>query len=112
MDGAEFAVDVMGKMNVDFGGPFSTKSLWGGKLVDNIVGVDSVDFLLKNNNEEESSMGGKVEEVASSGERARILLLIETCLPGSIGSGGVYDFEGEEVEEEEEEDVKGALLQR
>ncbi|GMI24201.1 hypothetical protein TrCOL_g8506 [Triparma columacea] len=111
MDGAEFAVDVMGKMNVDFGAPFSTKSLWGGKLVDNIVGVDSVDFLLKNNNEEESSMGGKVEEVASSGERARILLLIETCLPGSIGSGGVYDFEGEEVEEEEEEDVKGALLQ-
>ena len=57
MDGAEFAVDVMGKMNVDFGAPFSTKSLWGGKLVDNIVGVDSVDFLLKNNNEELGESG-------------------------------------------------------
>ena len=110
MDGAEFIVDVRGKINVDYNAPFSTNSFWGGKLVEDIVGVDAVDFLLKNNNEREESVGGKVEEVASSGERARILLLIETCLPGSIGGGGVYDLEGVEGGGDVE-DVRGALLQ-
>ena len=43
------------------------------------MGIDVVDFLLLNNKATEA---GKVEETASSGERARILLAIETCLPG------------------------------
>ena len=61
-------------------------------------GVDAIDFILHHNknymddsldamNQEQksvSSRGGKVDVVASSGEKARILLAIECELPGSI----------------------------
>jgi len=60
------------------------------------IGVDIADFLLllKNNdngiNTPENRMGttrgGKIEQVGSSGEKSRVLLAIETALPGSIGS--------------------------
>ena len=55
------------------------------------VGVDVVDFLLlheKNTNEDSSpnARGGSLDQVGSSGEKSRILLAIETALPGSIGS--------------------------
>jgi DNA repair protein RecN (Recombination protein N) len=44
--------------------------------------VDDAFFLLENSGEE----GGRVHEVASSGEKARLLLAIESSLPGSIGA--------------------------
>ena len=63
------------------------------------VGVDIADFLLlhqKTNggdgsevgtlSENETQHGGNIEQVGSSGEKSRILLAIETALPGSIGS--------------------------
>ena len=65
------------------------------------LGVDSVDFTLINQNGEHkdtntipskihamnsSKNKGKLELVASSGEKARILLAIETQLPGSVGA--------------------------
>ncbi|EED92241.1 predicted protein [Thalassiosira pseudonana CCMP1335] len=56
------------------------------------VGVDLVDFLLlhqKSNTGgqiDESQRGGNIEQVGSSGEKSRVLLAIETALPGSIGS--------------------------
>jgi DNA repair ATPase RecN len=64
------------------------------------VGVDVVDFLLlhqKNNNVTNGSrslsedrvvlhQGGSIEQVGSSGEKSRVLLAIETALPGSIGA--------------------------
>jgi DNA repair protein RecN (Recombination protein N) len=61
------------------------------------LGVDSIDFLLlhgstnesdgvKDTVEKSSNKGGKVDVVASSGEKARILLAIECELPGSIGA--------------------------
>lgn len=55
------------------------------------LGVDIVDFLLlheKNTNEDSNSndRGGSLDQVGSSGEKSRILLAIETALPGSIGS--------------------------
>ncbi len=66
-----------------------------------VLGVDSVEFLLlhqgseiemsegedivKSSNEENCiSRGGKLELVGSSGEKARILLAIETDIPGSM----------------------------
>ena len=60
-----------------------------------ILGVDSIDFLLlhgKVNGDSNPSVnnsrekGGKLDVVASSGEKARILLAIECELPGSIGA--------------------------
>ena len=70
-----------------------------------ILGVDSVDFLLSNQNNKRNNISGedeghdgvntdledtqgigKLEQVASSGEKARILLAIETELPGSVGA--------------------------
>uniref|UniRef100_A0A7S3DWW3 DNA repair protein RecN n=1 Tax=Entomoneis paludosa TaxID=265537 RepID=A0A7S3DWW3_9STRA len=71
------------------------------------VGVDEVDFYLfhndnnsgntatsrmKQNAKKAGQRGGKLESVASSGERARILLAIECSIPGSIralSNGGV-----------------------
>ena len=59
------------------------------------LGIDSIDFLLLHgtSNEahavktkESSNKGGQVDVVASSGEKARILLAIECELPGSIGA--------------------------
>jgi len=61
------------------------------------LGVDSIDFLLLHDTTDEagagritaeksSTKGGKVDVVASSGEKARILLAIECELPGSIGA--------------------------
>jgi DNA repair ATPase RecN len=61
------------------------------------LGVDSIDFLLlhgltndsdgvRDTAEKSSNKGGKVDVVASSGEKARILLAIECELPGSIGA--------------------------
>ncbi|KAL3807668.1 hypothetical protein ACHAXA_000314 [Cyclostephanos tholiformis] len=51
------------------------------------VGVDIAEFQLihqKSSNGREN--GGSIEQVGSSGEKSRILLAIETALPGSIGS--------------------------
>lgn len=61
------------------------------------IGVDVADFLLlhqKTNGDsdkvaiptEEAAKGGNIEQVGSSGEKSRLLLAIETALPGSIGS--------------------------
>jgi len=51
-----------------------------------VVNLDTADFFLKNNNADgrQKDEWGKVEEIASSGERARLLLLIETVLPGAV----------------------------
>jgi DNA repair ATPase RecN len=69
------------------------------------LGVDSVDFLLLHGTSAEEShqtaatakgefartndKGGKVDTMASSGEKARILLAIECELPGSIGAANL-----------------------
>lgn len=63
------------------------------------LGVDLVDFFLLHKNDDNSMMiatgdesetdqgqGGRIELVGSSGEKSRVLLAIETVLPGSIGS--------------------------
>lgn len=54
------------------------------------LGVDVVDLLLFHNKvnggANESKRGGNIEQVGSSGEKSRVLLAIETCLPGSIGA--------------------------
>eukprot|EP00986_Skeletonema_menzelii_P007312 scaffold2849_cov150-Skeletonema_menzelii.AAC.9 len=54
------------------------------------LGVDVVDLLLfhneANGGANESKRGGNIEHVGSSGEKSRVLLAIETCLPGSIGA--------------------------
>ncbi len=111
MEGAEFSVSVRRKEGAAYMKEEDTESrtksdgLWGGQVSEGLVGVDYVDFLLRNNNKAKNnsnrgaSAWGKVEEVASSGERARILLLIETCLPGSIGSSSV-------VQQDDEEDLE------
>ena len=54
------------------------------------VGVDIAEFLLLHkksaNGDNEDIRGGNIEQVGSSGEKSRVLLAIETALPGSIGS--------------------------
>ena len=54
------------------------------------LGVDVADLLLFHNEvnggTNESKRGGNIEQVGSSGEKSRVLLAIETCLPGSIGA--------------------------
>lgn len=51
------------------------------------VGVDIADFqLIHRKNANGSKNGGSIEQVGSSGEKSRVLLAIETALPGSIGS--------------------------
>eukprot|EP00581_Thalassiosira_minuscula_P005651 CAMPEP_0183740896 /NCGR_PEP_ID=MMETSP0737-20130205/60760_1 /TAXON_ID=385413 /ORGANISM="Thalassiosira miniscula, Strain CCMP1093" /LENGTH=808 /DNA_ID=CAMNT_0025976067 /DNA_START=36 /DNA_END=2462 /DNA_ORIENTATION=- len=65
------------------------------------IGVDIADFLLlhkkgvngdsdkaamPSDNARNTAHGGKIEQVGSSGEKSRVLLAIETALPGSIGS--------------------------
>jgi DNA repair ATPase RecN len=53
------------------------------------LGVDIADFLLlhqKSSNNSVSETGGNIDQVGSSGEKSRVLLAIETCLPGSIGT--------------------------
>jgi len=60
-----------------------------------IVGIDEVDFYLfhgdrrkingsPNGTKHQNLRGGKLEQVASSGERARILLAMECAVPGAI----------------------------
>jgi len=54
-----------------------------------ILGLDSADFVLyrrKQLDDGTSEIQGRVHEVASSGEKARILLAIECALPGSVGA--------------------------
>jgi len=51
-----------------------------------ILGVDSVDFVLVHGDSTRNRKEGKVHEIASSGEKARILLAIECGLPGSVGA--------------------------
>lgn len=66
-----------------------------------ILGVDTIDFLLLHRqintingsiprkyggDEKDDERGGNLDVVGSSGEKARILLAIETDLPGSIGA--------------------------
>eukprot|EP00550_Attheya_septentrionalis_P005935 CAMPEP_0198290640 /NCGR_PEP_ID=MMETSP1449-20131203/8430_1 /TAXON_ID=420275 /ORGANISM="Attheya septentrionalis, Strain CCMP2084" /LENGTH=807 /DNA_ID=CAMNT_0043989167 /DNA_START=219 /DNA_END=2642 /DNA_ORIENTATION=- len=63
---------------------------------DSTIGLDSVDFLLQHlgnaaeiegeNVRRPKQRGGKIETIASAGEKARILLAIETDLPGSVGA--------------------------
>jgi len=54
------------------------------------LGVDVADLLIFHNKvngvANESRRGGNIEQVGSSGEKSRVLLAIETCLPGSIGA--------------------------
>jgi len=54
------------------------------------LGVDVADLLIFHNKvngvSNESRRGGYIEQVGSSGEKSRVLLAIETCLPGSIGA--------------------------
>ena len=61
------------------------------------LGIDTVDFLLQhqtvndegelpNTNGRDTARGGKLESIGSAGEKARILLAIETELPGSVGA--------------------------
>ncbi|KAL9180449.1 hypothetical protein ACHAXT_008419 [Thalassiosira profunda] len=56
------------------------------------VGVDTSDFLLLHQKvngdagKDQTAKGGNIEQVGSSGEKSRVLLAIETALPGSIGS--------------------------
>ena len=51
-------------------------------------GVDSVDFILIHAGKQtgEDSRRGLVHQVASSGEKARLLLALECALPGSVGA--------------------------
>lgn len=58
------------------------------------LGIDSVDFLLQHqsskgdkgvNGDVGTARDGKLETIGSAGEKARILLAIETELPGSVG---------------------------
>jgi len=51
-----------------------------------ILGVDSVDFVLVHGASTRNRKQGNVHEIASSGEKARILLAIECGLPGSVGA--------------------------
>ena len=65
------------------------------------LGVDVVDFVLLHRNVPNESdgasqaKGGNVEKVGSSGEKSRLLLAIESVLPGSIGTicsnAGAFD---------------------
>jgi DNA repair ATPase RecN len=90
-----------------------------GDIAAGSLGVDAVDFVLSHNsnghnaivlseNESETSpapyQGGKLENVASSGEKARILLAIECEIPGSVSSlcGGITA--ASKTGEQEEED--------
>ena len=55
------------------------------------LGVDVADLLLFHNSKvnggnDDSKRGGNIEQVGSSGEKCRILLSLETCLPGAIGA--------------------------
>ena len=62
------------------------------------VGIDSVDFMLNNVGAGGGNLRqGSIDAIASSGEKARILLAIECALPGSVGaacsSANVYSNE-------------------
>jgi DNA repair protein RecN (Recombination protein N) len=51
------------------------------------LGVDIAEFhLIHQKSSNGGENGGSIEQVGSSGEKSRILLAIETALPGSIGS--------------------------
>lgn len=51
------------------------------------IGVDIVEFQLMHKKSANGDVnGGAIEQVGSSGEKSRVLLAIETALPGSIGS--------------------------
>lgn len=57
------------------------------------LGIDSVDFILTHRNlgqevneSNNNQSRGNLEVIASSGEKARLLLAIETDLPGSVGA--------------------------
>ncbi len=86
------------------------------------LGIDTVDFLLQhqtvndegelpNTNGRDTARGGKLESIGSAGEKARILLAIETELPGSVGAlcrsglptlvdGGGDEWDDTDVQEE------------
>lgn len=55
-----------------------------------LLGVDAVQFLLLDQKRPDGrgrqQRGGNIDQVGSSGEKSRILLAIETTLPGSIGA--------------------------
>ena len=78
------------------------------------IGVDGVDFMIYHNIDNKvngrdpqpqsssSSRGGKIDVVASSGEKARILLAIECEIPGSVRAlCGTSSSKSDSKEEEE-----------
>lgn len=77
LDDAEFQAIVSASRSCDDPSAFSSSAP---------IGLDTVDFLLIRKNEQAGDKGGKVDEVASSGEKARLLLAIECALPGSVGA--------------------------
>jgi DNA repair ATPase RecN len=80
------------------------------------IGVDGVDFMIYHNRNNKvngqdpqpqsssssSSRGGKIDVVASSGEKARILLAIECEIPGSVRALCGTAFSKSDGQEEEE----------
>ena len=74
------------------------------------LGVDEVDFYLlhedmttqnngSNGARADRQIGGKIESVASSGEKARVLLAIECEVPGSISASSRESLVGDEQEQ-------------
>lgn len=58
------------------------------------TGIDGVDFYLlhsRKSTQGDTERGGKLHEVASSGEKARLLLAMECELPGSVGASITVD---------------------
>ncbi|KAL3790202.1 hypothetical protein HJC23_005574 [Cyclotella cryptica] len=87
LEGSTFQVE-MGLRQGGFENPFCSSES---------IGVDTVDFVLlhqrpangdriKHRSKVECQHGGYVDQVGSSGEKSRVILAIETSLPGSIGT--------------------------
>jgi len=83
------------------------------------LGIDTVDFLLQHQtsydegeltNGRDTARGGKLESIGSAGEKARILLAIETELPGSVGAlcrSGVLTLVDGDSDEGDDIEVQG-----
>lgn len=74
---------------------------------DSLTTDDTVEFLLLhlNTDGEEKADGGKMNEIASSGEKARILLCVECALPGSVAAS--YAVARAKKQDEGETDLVG-----
>ena len=66
-----------------------------------VVGLDALDFCLIHESnqavENQDLRGGKIDVVASSGEKARLLLAIECEIPGAIGASCRIANEGDDT---------------